>query len=101
MVAETSGGWGASAVHVLKGFARATATQQNLDSSKVFNGYLQQLCTAIRKANAKATLRRGAAGEGPAGPVQTAVEAAGENLDKALRARRRTTDPVCRRLDDE
>ena len=65
-------------MHLLNSFAKAVATQQNLDSRTVFNGFLQKLCVAIRKANAKATLRRGAISKAPAGPVRSAMEASVE-----------------------
>ena len=58
MVAEPSGGWGPSGLCTLKALARAEALVSGLDQGVVFAGYLQRLCTAIRKSNARALLRR-------------------------------------------
>ena len=69
---------GASAMHVLKGFAKSAAIQQNGDSNVILNRYLQQLCTAIRRANARATLRRFSQEDGPIGVQQRALAPATE-----------------------
>ena len=58
MVAEPSGGWGPSGLCTLKALARAEALCSGRESGVVFAGYLQRLCVAIRKSNARAVLRR-------------------------------------------
>ena len=65
MVAEPSGGWGPSAVCTLKALARAAATRSHSGAgpSAILAEHLQQLCTAIRRASARAILRREVAAE--------------------------------------
>ena len=58
LVAEPSGGWGPSGICTLKALARAEALACGGDSGIVFADYLQRLSTVIRKANARALLRR-------------------------------------------
>ena len=59
-VAEPSGGWGPSGLCTLKALARAEAEAlvSGSDEGVVLAGYFQRLCTAIRKTNARALLRR-------------------------------------------
>ena len=63
MVAETSGGWGPSAMCTLKAFARAAAIRSDSEPGVVLAERLQHLCTAIRRANARAVLRRASGAE--------------------------------------
>ena len=58
IVPEPSGGWGPSAICTLKALARAEALVSGKDHGVVFAFYLQRLCTAIRKSNARAFLCR-------------------------------------------
>ena len=58
MVGEPSGGWGPSAICTLKAIARAKAARCDLDPSQILSLELQQLSTAVRRANARAVLRR-------------------------------------------
>ena len=58
MIAETSGGWGVSAICTLKALARTVAAQTNQTPQRVLSEQLQYLGTAIRRANARAVLRR-------------------------------------------
>ena len=69
MVAEPSGGWGPSGFCTLKAFARAAAARSSTgaDSSAILAERLRKLCGAIRRATARAVLRREVASEtGPA-----------------------------------
>ena len=77
MVAEPSGGWGPSGLCTLKAPARAEALVNGVDQAVVCAGYLQRLCTAIRKSNARALLHRTVAEDAP-GPqlADAAAEAA-------------------------
>ena len=58
MIAETSGGWGVSAICTLKALARTVAAQTNQTPQRVLSEQLQLLGTAIRRSNARAMLRR-------------------------------------------
>ena len=58
MVAETSDGWGPSASCVFKAFAKSIDTRSDGDAAHILQEKLQVLCTAIRRANARAVLRR-------------------------------------------
>ena len=58
MIAETSGGWGVSGICTLKALARTVAAQTNQTPQRVLSEQLQFLGTAIRRANARAVLRR-------------------------------------------
>ena len=58
MVAEPTGGWGPSAVNVLKVLARSQATRTGEDYSVVLADQYSRLSAAVRKCNARAILRR-------------------------------------------
>ena len=58
MIAETSGGWGPAAMCTIKRIAKAAAIRADLDPGKVLAAHLASLCTVIRRANARAVLRR-------------------------------------------
>ena len=75
VVAVASGGWGPSGICTLKALARAEALVSGKDQDVVFAFYLQRLCTAIRKSNARALLCRQA---DLGAPYTTLVDAAAE-----------------------
>ena len=58
LVAETSGGWGPSGMCTLETLARAAATRSDNLPKSILAEHLQLLCTGIRRANARAVLRR-------------------------------------------
>ena len=77
MVAESSGGWGTSAVCTLKGLAKAEALRTGCDWSIVFANHLSRLSTVIRKHNARAMVRRAAQlAPRPCGPQEARAAAA-------------------------
>ena len=78
IVAEASGGWGPSALCTFKALAKLA--QQGLQSvaceelpNPRFRRHLEHACTAIRRANARAVLRRAV---GSAGPTDDAMNSA-------------------------
>jgi hypothetical protein len=73
LVAETSGGWGADGLKVLRRLAKASAAKAGGDESAAVGQLLQRLCVTIRRAKARAVLRR--AGH-HLEPAASAVEAA-------------------------
>ena len=58
MIAETSGVWEVSAICTLKALAHTAAAQTNQTPQRVLSEQLQLLGTTIRRANARAVLRR-------------------------------------------
>ena len=58
MVAETSAGWGPSALCVFKSLARALATKTGEDPSMVLRDHRQAISVALRRANARAVFAR-------------------------------------------
>ena len=58
MVAETSAGWGPSALCVFKSFARALAAKTGDDASMVLRDQRQSISIALRRANARAVFAR-------------------------------------------
>ena len=58
MVAETSGAWAPESLAVWKQLAKATAVRQGRDAATVLQEMLQSLSVSIRRANARACLRR-------------------------------------------
>ena len=58
MIAETSGGWGTSAICTLKALSRAAAARSDRSSGFILSEQLQLLGSAIRRAKARAVLRR-------------------------------------------
>ena len=60
MIAEPSGGWGKSAICTLKAIARAAATRSDRSSDSILSEQLQLLSIAVRRAKARAVLRRDA-----------------------------------------
>jgi hypothetical protein len=58
MVAETSGAWAPESLAVWKQLATATAVRQGRDAAAVLREMLQSLSVSIRRANARAYLRR-------------------------------------------
>ena len=58
VVGEPSGGWGPSAMCVFKSLARAAALRTGSSEGIALRGILQRLCTSVRKARARALLRR-------------------------------------------
>ena len=58
MVAETSGAWAPESLAVWKQLATSTAVRQGRDAAAVLREMLQSLSVTIRRANARACLRR-------------------------------------------
>ena len=58
VAAETSGAWPPESLAVWKQLATATAVRQGRDAAAVLREMLQSLSVSIRRANAKACLRR-------------------------------------------
>ena len=77
---EPSGGWGPSAMCTFKAMATAQAASSYLDESTILSSELQQLCTAVRRANARAVLSRGG---DSADPCSAAVADAAALLESA------------------
>ena len=74
MVAKSSGGWGESGVKVLRKLAKQTAAKDGTKASMHMNQFLQSLSVIIRRASARALLRRTPCSlEHTAGPSDTAV----------------------------
>jgi hypothetical protein len=59
IVGEPSGGWGPSAMCTFKAIAKAHAAGSHQDAGSILALELQHLCTAVRRANARAVLSRG------------------------------------------
>ena len=59
IVGEPSGGWGPSAMCTFKAIAKAHAAGSHQDAGSILAVELQHLCTAVRRANARAVLSRG------------------------------------------
>ena len=76
LVAECSGGWGPSAMCTFKALAKAAAARSDSEAEVIMKERLQLLCTGIRRANARAVLRRDpGSGEQLAGPALAALDA--------------------------
>jgi len=60
IVGEPSGGWGPSAICTFKAIAKAQAqiVGSEVDAGRILSNELQHLCTAVRRANARAVLSR-------------------------------------------
>ena len=58
MVAEPSGGWGPTALATFLLMARAASVRTGQPTSAVYRDYLQRMCVSIRRAGARAVLRR-------------------------------------------
>jgi hypothetical protein len=59
IVGEPSGGWGPSALCTLKAIAKAQVSgSHDGDAGAILSAELQHLCTAVRRANARAVLSR-------------------------------------------
>ena len=58
MVAETSGGWGPTGLKTISKLAKRKALITEQSASVVFSHLLESLCVAIRRANARAVLKR-------------------------------------------
>ena len=58
IVGEPTGGWGPSAVCTFKKLAKAQADLSHEDAGHILAIELQHLCTAVRRANARAVLCR-------------------------------------------
>ena len=58
MIAEPSGGWGKSAICTLKAISRAAATRSDRSPDYILSEQLQLLSVGIRRAKARAVLRR-------------------------------------------
>ena len=58
LVAESSGGWGASAMCTFKRLARAIAIRTDSDPGRVLSANLATLCSNIRRNNARSLLTR-------------------------------------------
>ena len=61
MGAETTGAWAPESLEVWKQLAKATAMKQGRDIAAVLTEIIQSLAVTIRRANAKALLRRSGA----------------------------------------
>ena len=75
MVAESSGGWGPGGLKVLKTLAKKAAARDGLPASVHMGHYLEGLSVAIRRAAARAILRRTTTGVGSL-PAAAATAAA-------------------------
>ena len=75
MVAEPSGGWGPSGACTLKALSKAAAVRSTsgAEPSAVLAEHLQRLCAAIRRASARAILRRDGGAESSSCPRQAAL----------------------------
>ena len=58
MVAEPSGGWGPCGFQTLQRLARAAEARRGLPRGSLLSLWLQRLCISIRRADARAVLRR-------------------------------------------
>jgi hypothetical protein len=58
MVSEPSGAWGPQGIKTLRALARAKAVHTGGDAGKILGEILQLLCVVIRRASARAVLRR-------------------------------------------
>ena len=76
LVAETSGGWGQSAIETFTKWAKLATRRgvQPASPKAILPQYLESLCVAIRSAKARAVLRRG--GVTPSTAVQSLDAAA-------------------------
>ena len=74
MVAETSGCWGPTAEATLSTLAKVSAQKTGREKSVVLGEYYETLCVAIRRANARAVLRRLDAGTGRSEALVAAQE---------------------------
>jgi hypothetical protein len=70
MVAEPSGGWGPSGLAALRRIARATEASSARAPGTAMREFLQQLSITIRRADARAVLRRMGEPPPPTGPSQ-------------------------------
>ena len=61
LVAESSGGWGPSAVSTFSKWAKLATKRggESVSSKAVLPQFLERLCVSIRAAKARAVLRRG------------------------------------------
>ena len=58
MVAETSGGWGPTGLKTISKLAKRITLTSEQSASTVFSQLLETLCVVIRRANARAVLKR-------------------------------------------
>ena len=58
LVAETSGGWGPTGLKTITKLAKRIALSTEQPASIVMSQVLESLCAAIRRANARAVLKR-------------------------------------------
>jgi hypothetical protein len=58
LVAEPSGGWGPTGVDTLRRLARAAALRTGEQTGSVKSRFFQQLAISLRRAAARAVLRR-------------------------------------------
>jgi hypothetical protein len=58
LVAETSGGWGPSGLKTITKLAKRMSLTSEQPASLMVSQLLESLCTAIRRANARAVLKR-------------------------------------------
>jgi len=81
MVAEPSGGWGPSAACTLKALSRAAAARSHsgAEPSAILAEHLQCLCAAIRRATARAVLRREVPVDTPSCPRLAALSVLANN----------------------
>jgi hypothetical protein len=70
MVAEPSGGWGPSGLAALRRIAKVTESIGGRPPGTALREFLQQLCVAIRRADARAVLRRLGEPQPPTAPSQ-------------------------------
>jgi hypothetical protein len=68
VVAEPSGGWGPSGLAALKHIAKVSEGSGARAPGTALREFLQQLCVAIRRADARAVLRRLGEPPPPAAP---------------------------------
>ena len=73
LVGEPTGGWGPSALSVLKGLARTISSRTGRKSGEIHAEHLQQLCCSIRRSRARAVFRRDL---GPSSATELSVQGA-------------------------
>ena len=67
MVMETSGAWSAEALNVLRALAKAAAIRTGKEPGVVLREFLEGASVAVRRANARAHLKRRAHGAAVSG----------------------------------
>ena len=79
MVAETSGGWGPTGLKTISKLAKRKALISEQSASVVFSQFLESFCVAIRRANARAVLKRSQGHMAEISPILLSAAAAMSN----------------------